>query len=139
MDTKKCCKCEHQPPPNERTENNSGRTYCEECYYEDYFHCDCCECESLMDNATMINDQIICNQCVASHYKKCTDCHEFSHISECVVTNDTGESFCDSDCLFNHGGGYCHNCDEPNELINYDNENEDAECNTHLMVMSKLR
>jgi len=130
MDTKKCCKCEHQPPPNERTENNSGRTYCDECYYEDYFHCECCECESLMDNATMINDQIICNQCVDLHYKKCTDCHEFSHMSECIVTDDTGNVFCDSDCLFNHDGGYCYNCDKPNELINYDNENEDAECNS---------
>ena len=130
METKKCCRCEEYTPPDERIQSNNGELYCDDCYHESYFDCECCESESPIDNGQVINDEIICDDCVNAHYHKCRGCDELTHEDDCIYTVDEASPFCGNECLFDHGGGYCHICDEPNESIHYDNEDEDAECDS---------
>ncbi len=88
-----------------------GYTYCEECYYEAYFDCECGACGVHRDNGTVVYSDRnytsrVCENCRDDSYFYCEDCNHYKTVDDMVTIEDTNNCVCVR-CV--EGGDY-HAC-----------------------------
>jgi hypothetical protein len=116
---KKCYECHHPTPPPERVEIN-GDEYCEECYNEKYYICECCNDTYKTEEMTIVMDgQGVCPQCIEDYYTECEECLEF-HENDYIYRTTQGNSYCNG-CIC-EVASVCCDCDVWSEEPEYIDE-----------------
>ena len=80
-----------------------GEMYCEDCYNEHTFSCDCCGGRFLVNDAVSDENTMICQSCYDNYYRRCECCSALVH---------------DNDVYWRGDYPYCSDC--------YDDDDEDS-------------
>jgi len=80
---------------------HDGDYYCESCYSERFFYCECCSEDCDLDDAIEVHNgrhtTTVCSDCAEKHYTQCSECKRY-----CTTANATGavsgEMYC-SGCV----------------------------------------
>jgi hypothetical protein len=85
--------------------NDSGYTYCEDCYHEIYSRCESCYSECYSEDMRVVesNGNYVCDDCYDSQHTECVSCNTELHVDD-VHCTDAGDDVCE-DCV-----SFCDEC-----------------------------
>ena len=86
----------------------NGYVYCESCFGERYFYCDCCEEIYDRDEMCVVNFENLCENCFNENYTICSECGEPIELNSIYHTDDNGNVYCE-DC-FEYRFAECEHC-----------------------------
>ncbi len=88
--------------------------YCEHCYGDNFFTCECCCNATSQDDGIRIEDidTTVCPDCASGYYYRCETCDEWRTIDNMNFVDD--EVYCEE--CFDGVAGTCPKCDETFKL-----------------------
>ena len=93
--------------------NESGETYCNNCYRDRYSYCAHCDSEIYINDSTYINSiGYVCDNCLSNNYMSCCECGEYININNdsYITACDNEETYCDNCC--SRYLSYCEYCEK---------------------------
>lgn len=94
---------------------HDGKTYCSDCFYEEFAICDHCGAVVDADDLVSINngDRYVCSECADEHYTRCDHCGEY-FTSRHIWAEDSERAIC-NDCSDDY-----YICTECGDIVHYD-------------------
>jgi|GEM_PF-6943550 len=106
--------------------------YCETCYRDIAFYCECCSTDCDRDDAVSVvdsrgrDDGLVCSDCASTYYSRCNHCDEYQH-NDHIVTTENGENYCQQ-CAEEHTR-QCKTCSEiSDDLDDFDDDGNCSGC-----------
>lgn len=110
-----CCSCESLLDEDDVYSYN-GDDYCEECFHDNYFYCDCCGDDHSNEQEHYVESEgrSYCDYCFSRYFHHCTQCDEVLNQNKGnYYTSDDGEVYCE-DC-YHELFVRCEHCDSETE------------------------
>lgn len=120
-DTQECEHCGCTIYDGDDTYEVQGNTWCESCYENESFYCECCNEQHNNNNARSTIDGEVCRWCRQEYYTCCEDCDEYFHNDD-IIWHD-GDPYCQS--CFDEKFSFCEGC---GDTFNKDDLDENGRC-----------
>jgi hypothetical protein len=126
-----CDNCGERIGPDD-TFGFNDYVYCETCYSDIVFYCECCSEDCSRDDAVAVvdsrgrDDGIVCSACAEDNYYECNQCNCFARANDTISTDD-GTSYCNH-CAAEQTQtcGKCGICSD--DLDDFDDDGNCGEC-----------
>ena len=103
---KKCHKCEELFEKSDGIKSEDGDWYCEDCYYDNYFHCAHCDCEQNIDDGLVYDGDRYCSECFYERFGLCDGCSASFRQDDLRYSEEDDQYYC-SEC-YEHEEGSNH-------------------------------
>ena len=95
---KPCTECGDSYIPAGMVKNENGDHFCEDCYNEQYYHCESCHTECKSDHIhSDESGNAYCGDCYNEYYTRCYDCDNEVSREYAFYDDNSGENYCE-DC-----------------------------------------